>query len=69
MKNIIFQHDMLLQNMVIVPIININDNNKEQVKKLFEYSLYVSGFKTTWQVSVDMYLLVTNKSVINKAQK
>ena len=47
MKNIIFQHDMLLQNMVIVPIININDNNKEQVKKLFEYSLYVSGFKTT----------------------
>ena len=30
---------MVLQNMAIVPIININDNDKEQVKKLFESSL------------------------------
>ena len=44
MKNIILQHNMFLQNMAIVPIININDSEKENVKKLFESSLNVSGF-------------------------
>ena len=32
---------MFLQNMAIVPIININENDKEQVKELFESLLYI----------------------------
>ena len=41
MTNIMFQHNMCLQNMVIVPINNINEIDKEQVKKLLESSLYL----------------------------
>ena len=54
--------------MAIIPIINISTDEKEQVKKLFESSLYFSGFEPTRKSSEGMYLLVTNKSVINKAQ-
>ena len=68
MRNIILQHNLFLQNMAIVPIINISTDEKEQVKKLFESSLYFSGFEPTRKSSEGMYLLVTNKSVINKAQ-
>ena len=69
MKNIILQHNMFLQNMAIVPIININDNDKDEIKKLFNTSLYFSGFEATRKASEGMYLLITNKSVINKSQK
>ena len=54
--------------MAIVPIINISTAEKEQIKKLFESSLYFSGFEPTRKVAEGMYLLVTNKSVMNKAQ-
>ena len=54
--------------MVIVPIVNISNDEKEHVKKVFESSLYFSGFEPTRKASEGMYLLVTNKSVINKAQ-
>ena len=69
MKNIILQHNMFLKNMAIVPIINIKDNDKDNIRKLFESSLYFSGFEATRKASEGMYLLITNKSVINKAQK
>ena len=68
MRNIILQHNLFLQNMAIVPIVNISNAEKEQVKKLFESSLYFSGFEPTRKIAEGMYLLVTNKSVINKAQ-
>ena len=55
MKNIIFQHNMFLQNTTIVPIININENDKEYVKKLFESSLYFSGFEATRKLFEGMY--------------
>ena len=55
MKNIIFQHNMFLQNTTIVPIININENDKEYVKKLFESSLYFSGFEATRKLFEEMY--------------
>ena len=67
MKNITLQHNICLQNMAIIPIINIKEKDKEQVKKLFRLSLI--GFEATIKASEDMYLLITNKSVINKAQK
>ena len=60
---------MFLQYMVIVPIINIKYNEKEQIKKLFESSLYSSGFEATRKASESMYLLITIKSVPTKAQK
>ena len=60
---------MFLQNMTIVPIINIKENEKDQIKKLFETSLYFSGFEATRKASEGMYLLITNKNVITKAQK
>ena len=68
MRNIILQHNIFLQNMVIVPIVNISNTEKENVKKLFESSLYFSGFDPTRKESEGVYLLVTNKSVLNKAQ-
>ena len=55
--------------MTIVPIININDNDKAKIKKLFESSFYFSCFEATRKASEGMYLLITNKSVINKARK
>ena len=55
--------------MAIIPIINTKDNEKEQIKKLFESSLYFLGFEITRKTSERMYLLITNKSVITKAQK
>ena len=54
--------------MVIVPIVNISNTEKENVKKLFKSSLYFSGFDPTRKESEGVYLLVTNKSVLNKAQ-
>ena len=68
MRNIIIQHNILLQNMAIVPIVNISNNEKYNVKKLVDSSLYISGFEPTRKESERMYLLVTNKSVLNKAQ-
>ena len=68
MRNIILQHNIFLQNMAIVPIVNISNNEKVNVNKLFESSLYFSGFEPTKKASEGMYLLVTNKSVFNKAQ-
>ena len=68
MRNIIIQHNLFLQNMAIVPIINISNDEKDNVKKLFESSLYFSGFEPTRKASKGIYLLVTNKSVLNKAQ-
>ena len=47
MKNTILQHNMFLQNIAIVPIININKNEKEKVKKWFELSLYFLKFEPT----------------------
>ena len=47
MRNIILQHNIFLQNMAIVPIVNISNNEKDNVKKLFESSLYFSGFEPT----------------------
>ena len=55
--------------MTIVPIINIKDNDKDKIKKLFESSLYFSGFEASRKESEGMYLFITNRSVINKAQK
>ena len=69
MKCIILQHNMFLQNMMTVPIINIKYNDEEQIKNLFESSLYFLGFEATRKASESMYLLITNKSVVNKAQK
>ena len=68
MRNIILQHNIFLQNMAIVPIVNISNNEKENVKKLFESSLYFLGFEPTRKESEGMYLFVTNKSVLNKVQ-
>ena len=68
MKNIILQHNMFLQNMAIAPIINIKKSEKENVKKLFESSLYLSRFEPTRKTSEGIYLLITNTSVINKGQ-
>ena len=67
MRNIILQHNLFLQNMAIVPIINISKNEKDNVKKLFESSLYFSGFEQTRKEAEGIYLLITNKSVLNKA--
>ena len=67
-RNIILQHNIFIQNMAIVPIVNISNTEKENVKKLFESLLYFSGFEPTRKESEGMYLLVTNKSVLNKAQ-
>ena len=53
--------------MTILPTVSISNDEKEQVKKLFESSLYFSGFESTRKASEGIYLLVTNKSVINKA--
>ena len=50
-KNIILQHNMFLQNMAIAPIINIKKSEKENVKKLFESSLYLSRFELTRKAS------------------
>ena len=68
MRNIILQHNIFLQNIAIVPIVNISNNEKENVKKLFESSLYFSGIEPTRKEYKGIYLLVTNKSVLNKAQ-
>ena len=46
-RNIILQHNIFLQNMAIVPIVNISNNEKDNVKKLFESSLYLSVFEPT----------------------
>ena len=43
MHNIILQYNIFLQNMAIVPIVNISNKEKENVKKLFESSLYFPG--------------------------
>ena len=67
MRNIIIQHNILLQIMAMVPIVNISNIEKDNVKKLFDSSLYISGFEPTRKESERMYLLVTNKSVLNKA--
>ena len=44
MKRIILQEKMCLQNFAIVSKININNNDKEKGKELFEYSFYFSEF-------------------------
>ena len=54
--------------MVIVPITNISNIEKDKVKKIFGSSLYFSGFEPTRKEAEEMYLLITNKSVLNKAQ-
>ena len=54
--------------MAIVPIVNISNKEKENVKKLFESSLYFSGLEPTRKKTEEIYLLITNKSAINKAQ-
>ena len=38
------------------------------MKKLFESLLYFSVFEPTRKESEERYLLVTNKSILNKAQ-
>ena len=68
MRNIILQRNIFLQNIVIVPIVNIYNIEKDNVKKLFESSVYFSRFEPTRTESEGMYLLVTNKSALNKAQ-
>ena len=68
MRNIILQHNIFLQNIAIVPIVNISNTEKENVKKLFKSSLYFSGFEPTRKESEGKYLLVTNKSVLNEVE-
>ena len=68
MRNIILQHNLFLQNMAIVPIITLTKDEKENVKELFESSLYLSELEPTKKLSEGMYLLITNKGVINKAR-
>ena len=68
MRNVILQHNIFLQNMAIVPIVNIAKNEKDNVKKLFKSSSYLSRFEPTKKASEGMYLLVSNKGVLNKAQ-
>ena len=55
-KNIIIQHNMFLQNMEIVQIINIKENERDQIKQLLETSLYFSGFEVTRKACEGMYL-------------
>ena len=66
MKNIILQHNIFLQNMVIVPIININEKHKEQVKKILESSSYFSRFEATRKVSEGMYVPTDHKQKRNQ---
>ena len=68
MRNIILQHNLFLQNMAIVPIINISNIKKDKVKKLFKSSLYFSGFEPIRKEAEGIYLLITNKNFLNKAQ-
>lgn len=69
MKKIVLQYNLSLQNMAIFLIINIKDKDKESVKKIFESFFYLLGFEATRNVFEGIYLLITNKSVIIKAQK
>ena len=57
-----------LKNIEIVLIINITKDEKENIKQLFESLLYFSVFELTRKASEDMYLLIINKGIINKAQ-
>ena len=66
--NIILQHNIFLHIMAIVPIVNISIKEKENMKKLFESSLYFSGLGPTRKESEGMFLLVMNESILNKAQ-
>ena len=73
MKNIILQNDLFKKNISIVPIINIKhkykdkdkdkDKDKESVEKIFESSLYLSGFETTRKISKGICIHITNESV------
>ena len=47
MRNIILQHNIFLQDMAIVPMVNISNNEKDNERKLFESSLYFSRFEPT----------------------
>ena len=67
MRNIILHHNIFLQNMTIVHIVNISNNEKDNVQKLFESSLYFSRFEPTRKVSEGIYSLVTNRIVLTKA--
>ena len=69
MRNIILQHNLFLKNITIVPIVNIQDKDAEKVNKIIDNSLYFSVWKRTRQATKGKYLLITNKSVINNAQK
>ena len=68
MKNTILQHNMFLQNMAIIPIINIKDNEKNKSRN-FLNRLFTFRVSKPQKISEGMYLLITNKSVITKAQK
>ena len=47
----------------------MNNNNNDEEIELFGTSLYFLGLEPIRKVSERMYLLITNKILINKAQK
>ena len=53
--------------MAIVPIINIKDTDKEQIKNFLNPPSTFRDSKLQEKTSEVMYLLFTNKSIINKA--
>ena len=69
MKNIILQQNIFLQNMAIVPMIIINNSEKEKIKETLRIFLIFFMIRTYKKTFEGMYLLITNKSVINKVEK
>ena len=55
--------------MAIVLIVKIQDKDAETVKQIIDNSLFFSGWEPTMQATKGKYLLITNKSVVNNAQK
>ena len=55
--------------MAIVPIINIKDTDKEQIKNILNPPSTFRDSKLQEKTSEVMYLLFTNKNIINKAKK
>ena len=69
MKNIILQQNIFLQNMAIVPMIIINNSEKEKIKETLRIFLIFFMIRTYKKTFEGMYLLITNKIVINKVEK
>ena len=68
MCNIILQHNVFLKNMAIGHIVNIQDKDVDKVN-IFDTSLHFSCWESTKQATKGKFQLITNKSVVNNAQK